>query len=166
MSIMLHACRYFYSNVVNIMTDWFLCMVGIISALETNTWWGVQSDTDSCSYNNDLLTQCRIARAHGATCQTEICDRSPEDTLGTKVNESLKGFTFYNYPRKYRHPNAKRDSSGISIFVRDDIKHGVVIWRNTEDVVAWIELKAKYFGLKRDLYVANIYIWCHKGLSM
>ena len=167
------------------------------------------SDTDSCSYNNDLLTQCRIASAHGATCETEICDRSPEDTLGTKVNESssskqrvhmlswninwltndklsddilgnfftkldiilltetwtsdnaeieLKDFTFYNCPRKYRHPNAKRDSVGIGIFVRDHIKHGVVIWRNTEDVVAWIQLKAEYFGLKRDLYVANIYM--------
>ena len=70
----------------------------------------------------------------------------------------LKGFTFYNYPRKYRHPNAKRDSGGIGIFVRDDIKHGVVIWRNTEDVVIWIQLKAGYFGLKRDLYVANIHM--------
>ena len=140
------------------------------------------SDTDSCSYNNDLLTQCRIARAHDVTCQTEICDSSPEDTLGTKVNKSssnkqhvymlswningltndklsddipgnffkkldiilltetwtsdnaeieLKGFTFYNYPRKYRHPNDKRDSGGIGIFVRNDIKHGVVIWSNT-----------------------------------
>ena len=167
------------------------------------------SDTDSCSYNNDLLIQCRIASAHAATCQTEICGISPEDTLGTKVNESssnkqrvymlswnikgltndklsddilgnffkkldiilltetwtsdnaeieLKGFTFYNYPRKYRHPNAKRDSGGIGIFVRDDIKHGVVIWRNTEDVVTWIQLKAEYFGLKRDLYVANIHM--------
>ena len=86
MPIMLHACRYFYSNVVNIMTDWFLCMVGIISALETrgsvctadahnadcafhdvtktfssydtssNGQSKQNSDTDSCSYNNDLLT--------------------------------------------------------------------------------------------------------------
>ena len=48
--------------------------------------------------------------------------------------------------------------AGIGIFVRDDIKHGVVIWRNTKDVVAWIQLKAEYFGLKRDLYVANIYM--------
>ena len=46
------------------------------------------SDTYSCSYNNVLLTQCRVASAHGATCQTESCDRSRDVTLGTKVNES------------------------------------------------------------------------------
>ena len=70
----------------------------------------------------------------------------------------LEGFSFYNFPRKYKHHNAKRDSGGIGIFVRDTIKKGVVIGKHHEDLFAWVKLKSEYFGMEKDVYIANIYM--------
>ena len=70
----------------------------------------------------------------------------------------LEGYTFHNCPRKYKHANAKRDSGGIGIFVRNDIKNGVVIGKNHDDILAWLTLK--------DLYVVNIYMVPHSSVHM
>ena len=69
----------------------------------------------------------------------------------------LEGFTFYNYPRHYKHPNARRDSGGIGVFVHNDIKSGVVVGKNHDDVLTWVKLNATYFGLEKDLYVGKIF---------
>ena len=70
----------------------------------------------------------------------------------------LEGLTFCNYPMKNKHLNAKRDSGGLGVFIRDSIKNGVVLGKNRHDVIGWLTLKSDYFGFKNDLHVANIYI--------
>ena len=70
----------------------------------------------------------------------------------------VKGFTCHNYPRHYKHPNARRDSGGIGVFIRNDIKNAVVVGKIHDDVLTGIKLDATYFGLEKDLYVGNIYV--------
>ena len=60
----------------------------------------------------------------------------------------LKGFTFYNYPRKILHQNAKRSSSGLGIFVRNDIARGVTFLKHNKDIITLIKLDKDYFRLK------------------
>ena len=70
----------------------------------------------------------------------------------------LEGFTICNYPRKNKHVNAKRDSGGIGVFIRDSIRSGVVLGKNRHGVIAWMTLKSDCFGFKNDLHVTNICI--------
>ena len=71
---------------------------------------------------------------------------------------SLDGYFYYNYPRNYKHPDAKRMSGGLGIFIRRELKDGVDIWSYTDDVIAWVILKKDFFGIQSDIYVANVYI--------
>ena len=71
---------------------------------------------------------------------------------------TLEGFKYYNYPRKYKHHAAKRNSGGLGVFIRNELQNGVTIWTNTDDVIAWIILKRSFFGFENDIYVANVYI--------
>ena len=70
----------------------------------------------------------------------------------------LEGFFPRNYARKYRHVNAKRGSGGLYIFIRESILDGVEILHNVDDIIAFLRLDARYFGLEKDIYLANCYI--------
>ena len=70
---------------------------------------------------------------------------------------SLDGYFYYNYPRNYKHPDAKGMSGGLGIFIRLELKDGVDIWSYTDDVIAWVILKKDFFGIQSDIYVANVY---------
>ena len=51
-------------------------------------------------------------------------------------NYELQGYTFYNYPRPFKHNNARRCSGGLGIFIRNSIINGVKILKFTKDMVA------------------------------
>ena len=50
---------------------------------------------------------------------------------------NLNGFLYFNYSRKYSHPNSKRNSGGLGIFVKASFKNDISTWCHTDDVVAW-----------------------------
>ena len=70
----------------------------------------------------------------------------------------LNGYEYYNYPRKYKHRCAKRSSGGLGVFIRKNVREGVVIGGHTNDIIAWFVLKKSYFGFPRDIHLACIYI--------
>ena len=45
----------------------------------------------------------------------------------------------------------------MGIFTSNETSRGVEIYKNHEDIIAWIKLKM-IFGLQKDIYIANIYI--------
>ena len=71
---------------------------------------------------------------------------------------SLEGFEYFNFPRSFRHVNAKRNSGGMCTFVRDTIRKGIKVGRFSEETVHWLIFDKNYFGLKRNLHVGNAYI--------
>ena len=71
---------------------------------------------------------------------------------------TLDGFEFYNFPRPSRHCNAKRNSGGLGVFVRDNIKNHVQFVKNHEDIITWFKLRKEYFKLPKDIYIGNVYI--------
>ena len=81
-----------------------------------------------------------------------------ETWCGLDDNFTLEGYTFYNYPRLNRNHKAKRNSGGLGIFVSDTIKHGVIIGKRHEDLIAWIVLDSTVLGLVNDIHVANVYL--------
>ena len=70
----------------------------------------------------------------------------------------LNGYTYHNYPRRYKHRSAKRHSGGIALFIRKTIQDGVTLGNYTNDTIAWVVLKKSFFRFPRDIYLACIYI--------
>ena len=71
----------------------------------------------------------------------------------------LSGFNYLNYPRKYSHPNCKRNSGGLGIFIKTSLANGISAWCHTDDVVAWVILDKSVFGFKNNLYLCCVYIF-------
>ena len=70
----------------------------------------------------------------------------------------LDGYTFFNFPRKYRHKLSIRNSGGLGVFLRHEFSENVKVIKYTEDILVWLKLDKNFFGSANDLYVANIYI--------
>ena len=70
----------------------------------------------------------------------------------------LEGYEYHNYSRKYRYINSTRHSGGLGVFIRQTIRGGIDIWCHNEDVVAWYILRKSFFGLKKDVYLGNVYM--------
>ena len=71
---------------------------------------------------------------------------------------ALDGFEFYNFSRPSRHCNAKRNSGGLGVFIRNHIKNHVKFVKKHEDVIVWFKLEKEYFNLPKDIYLGNVYI--------
>ena len=83
----------------------------------------------------------------------------PSENWASDQDEfALDGFEYHNYPRKHIHPNGKRNSGGLGVFIRQTIREGVDKWCHSDDIVAWYLLRKSFFGIKNDIYLANIYI--------
>ena len=52
---------------------------------------------------------------------------------------------YFNCCRRQVHHNARRNSGGIGIFIRNDIVDGVETRKNMDDVIVCIKLKRELF---------------------
>ena len=53
----------------------------------------------------------------------------------------IENFTTYNFFRKFKHRKARRNSGGITIYVRNTCNEGVSIVKNHFDTLIWLRLK-------------------------
>lgn len=72
-------------------------------------------------------------------------------------NINIAGFTFYHFARQWKHPNARRASGGIGIFISNTLKNGVKITQSHEAII-WIQLDKLFFKLQTHVYIACTYI--------
>ena len=72
---------------------------------------------------------------------------------------SLKGYTSYNFYRKFRHRRARRNSGGVAVYCKDELKNGIEIVKNVYDTIIWIKLNKTFFGLQEDIFICGSYIW-------
>ena len=85
-------------------------------------------------------------------CETWLAESQTDDF------DILDGYSFYNLYRKYRHPNAIRDSGGLGIYVNQSFEHGIEFTNTVDDIITTMKLKKEVFGLPFDIYVSNCYI--------
>ena len=57
-----------------------------------------------------------------------------------------------------KHHDARRNSGGLGIFVRNNIVKCVQLLRHPRDVIALLRLDKDYFRLATDLFIANLYL--------
>ena len=58
------------------------------------------------------------------------------DTWKSEQDEfTLEGLGFYNFPRYYRHVNARRNFGGLAVFIRNSVKHGLLFLYQHDDNV-------------------------------
>ena len=116
-----------------------------------------------CKYFDDILG--KFLRKYDIILLCETWTSADDDI-------TLDGFEFYNFPRPSRHCNAKQNSGGLGVFVRDNIKNHVQFVKNHEDI---IECSVCCITTS-DYYDTNIptatdwlqyikYIWSHADLE-
>ena len=71
----------------------------------------------------------------------------------------LEGFQCIDIPRDFKHINALRGSGGLCIYIRKNIFNtGVIFHKHHKDIIAWFKLRKEYFNLKKDIFIAAVYI--------
>ena len=57
---------------------------------------------------------------------------------------SLKGFTYIDFARDGKHPNARRCSGGIGLFISKNISKGIEIIKVNKDISVSVKLNKNY----------------------
>jgi hypothetical protein len=81
------------------------------------------------------------------------------ETLTDKnSNMSIEGYHCYNLYRKFKHKRAGRNSSGMSIYVRECFNQGVSIVKNNFDTIVWLKFDCDFFNFDKDVYLCCLYL--------
>ena len=75
---------------------------------------------------------------------------------------NYSGYTFVNFARKEKHPDAIRMSGGLGFLIKNEIKHGIKIGKHFKDIIAWIVLKNEHLQWKV-MCTLEMYILCLHG---
>ena len=74
-------------------------------------------------------------------------------------NIDINGYVSHNFYRKYQTRRARRCSGGVAVYIKDMLKNGVSIVRNSNDTVIWLKLDKVFFPYaKRYLYLWYVYL--------
>ena len=74
-------------------------------------------------------------------------------------NIDIDGYVSHNFYRKYQNRRARRCSGGVTVYIKDILKNGVSIVRNSNDTVIWLKLDKVFFPYaKRYLYLWYVYL--------
>lgn len=68
------------------------------------------------------------------------------------------GFQSFVLHRTLKKANAKRDSGGIAIFIRDKYVSSDTLIFEEEDDILWVKISGNLFNLDKDLYICLSYV--------
>ena len=73
-------------------------------------------------------------------------------------NSNVNGYTQYTSFRRYKHKNARRNSGGVAVLVRNSISKGVSKLKSASDDCIWLKLEKDFFGFDKNLYLCCCYL--------
>ena len=78
---------------------------------------------------------------------------------------NLDGYSCYNFYRQFQHRKARRRNGGVALFIRDSVKCGIDVIKNSFDtmIMIWLKINKYYFGMDIDIFLACVYIWDEKS---
>ena len=80
-----------------------------------------------------------------------------ESLTDINFDSDLCNFTCNNFYGKFRQRNAKRNSGGTVLYIRDSILPGVSIVKNKYDTLIWLKLDKTFFSFQTDTSAAYTY---------
>lgn len=69
----------------------------------------------------------------------------------------IPGFQLLCESNRTKHKNARRNSGGIILYVKNAITKGITRIQKSHSDILWIILNQNFFNLTKDLYIATIY---------
>ena len=88
-------------------------------------------------------------------CCDIIC--IPESWLVENNTINIDGYNYYRSDR-FKGKKHKQGHGGIVVFYKKELKNGLTKIPNKNSDVIWFKLCKKFFGFKKDLYIASAYI--------
>ena len=76
-------------------------------------------------------------------------------------NISIDGFFSLSVAQSGRHKNAKHNSGGISVFIKNEYKNHIKILKSTEEHFIWLKINKSVTGFPKDTYCCGAYIKPH-----
>ena len=73
-------------------------------------------------------------------------------------NTNLNGYKQYTSFRSFKHKNAKRNSGGVAVLIKNNIAKGVSKLKSASDDSIWLKLDKNFFGLEKNLYLCCCYL--------
>ena len=82
------------------------------------------------------------------------------ETWLDKSNENIaiNGYFSLNVSQSNRHKNAKRNSGGISVFIRNELKSQIKVIKTTAEHFIWLKIDKSLTGFSQDTYCCGAYI--------
>jgi len=69
----------------------------------------------------------------------------------------VDGFSHFILNRTNKHKNAKRDSGGLIIYVRNNLKQNVELLKYKNDRIIWLKINKSVFNSENDVFVCLLY---------
>ena len=115
----------------------------------------------SAVWNIEGLSSDKISDPHFLQSISKFHIVSFVETWGNDLNDdlNLQNFHLIASSCRKKHKKARRNSGGISIFVKNQIVKGIKKLPKNHSDILWIKLVKTFFNFNRDIYLATIYIY-------
>ena len=85
-----------------------------------------------------------------------LLNETHSDKWSEKRYNSIPGFIYKDFPRKFIHPLAPGPSGGIGVYTKSCLFEGIE-FECTDECFVWLKLKSSFFGWDNDKMIACVY---------
>ena len=73
-------------------------------------------------------------------------------------NITIDGYFSLHIAQSAKHKNAKHNSGGVSVFIKNEYKNNIKIIKSSSEHIIWIKIHKSLTGLPKDAYCCGVYI--------